>query len=147
MQVDDRGSREPLTGQPTKKIYLTIRKGIILCGIILFVVLTSVLIYYMQKPDGNEPLLERKDSTSSLDVRLPDTLKPHHYDLRIRPDIYKGDPKDFTFSGDVTVFFYVVNGTDTISLHQSDLTIDALSVLVKDSHGEKVCIHLLCIYN
>ena len=38
-------------------------------------------------------------STPPADVRLPLTLRPQHYNLHLRPDIYQQNSADFAFTG------------------------------------------------
>ena len=68
-----------------------------------------------------------------LDLRLPGTIVPYHYNLRLLPDIYTGDPSTFGFTGHVEMRFSVANTTDVIVLHAGNLTVDIDSVLVNST--------------
>lgn len=51
-------------------------------------------------------------------VRLPNTFRPIHYDLLLKPDL-----KNFTFDGEVTIKYENGNPKDDIVLHASELEI------------------------
>lgn len=51
-------------------------------------------------------------------IRLPDTVKPHHYELHLKPDL-----ENFTFSGQVRVNLQVDAKTNKIVLHAAELEI------------------------
>ena len=50
--------------------------------------------------------------------RLPTTLIPSHYALRLQPHIYGNDSSQFFFEGDVTITFNCTEDTNVITLHQ-----------------------------
>ena len=64
------------------------------------------------------------------DLRLPGTIVPYHYNLRLRPDIYTGNTSTFRFDGRVEMFFRVSNATDLIVLLARNLTVDTSSIKV-----------------
>ena len=67
--------------------------------------------------------------------RLPSSVKPYHYTLRLQPYIYGPDPSAFSFEGSVTIDVTCLETTDVITLHKDRLDIDPadVSVVVKDS--------------
>jgi len=62
-------------------------------------------------------------------VRLPRTVLPRHYDIRLLPIIEKGN---FSIYGDVSIDLECKGETDRIVLHSADITVDATSVKVFD---------------
>ncbi|XP_021377931.1 uncharacterized protein LOC110466016 isoform X1 [Mizuhopecten yessoensis] len=62
------------------------------------------------------------------DVRLPRSVLPYLYELDIYPDFYKNDPKDFEFTGEVSIHVSCVQATNNITLHSHSLTIDENSI-------------------
>ena len=54
-------------------------------------------------------------------LRLNKTLIPYHYDLSLWPRFYEGD--DFSFSGNVTIYFTAKEDTDVIVLQANKLTV------------------------
>lgn len=69
----------------------------------------------------------------NINLRLPGTIVPYHYNLRLRPDIYTGNSSTFSFDGHVEVFFSVANTTDVVVLHARNLTVNNTSVWVKSA--------------
>ena len=59
------------------------------------------------------------DADKALEYRLPTTVTPHRYELRLEPDL-----KNFTFSGDETVTVVVAQPTIEIVLNALELEID-----------------------
>jgi aminopeptidase N len=53
-------------------------------------------------------------------VRLPRSLKPLAYDLKLIPFMFD---KNFTFDGEVTILFEVLDECDNITLHAESLRI------------------------
>jgi len=66
--------------------------------------------------------------TSAEVYRLPASVKPQHYEIRLEPDL-----KNFTFSGEETVAIEVYEPVNEIQLNALELTIDEVS-LSRDSH-------------
>uniref|UniRef100_A0A0P5FVD5 Aminopeptidase n=1 Tax=Daphnia magna TaxID=35525 RepID=A0A0P5FVD5_9CRUS len=60
-------------------------------------------------------------------IRLPRTVLPHHYDVRLLPILEKGN---FTVLGRVAIDLQCVEETDRIVLHSSDIKVDLKSVQV-----------------
>jgi glutamyl aminopeptidase len=58
----------------------------------------------------------KKPKFSPQDFRLPETLFPTHYNLRLKIDV---DEK--TFTGNVTIFFKCVKATNQLSIHAENL--------------------------
>lgn len=70
-----------------------------------------------------------------LDVRLPRSVVPHSYKLKLVPFLQEGN---FTFHGDVEILVNVTSDTSNITLHAADLVIDRVSVTNVD--GDTVSI-------
>ncbi|ELU00955.1 hypothetical protein CAPTEDRAFT_209320 [Capitella teleta] len=70
------------------------------------------------------------------DVRLPTSLTPIRYDVRLRPDIYSNQPDDFSFTGSITMKFQVVESTHVITLHYRKLEIDGNQISVQNGLSE-----------
>jgi puromycin-sensitive aminopeptidase len=60
--------------------------------------------------------------------RLPASVKPQHYEIRLEPDL-----KNFTFSGEETVAIEVYEAVNEIQLNALELTIDEVS-LSREGH-------------
>lgn len=67
------------------------------------------------------------------DPRLPQTVRPVHYDLVVHPNL-----TDFTFRGSVNVVLNVTEPTDLIVLNSADLVLE--NVRLKTANGETVAI-------
>jgi aminopeptidase N len=61
-------------------------------------------------------------------IRLPRTVLPRHYDVRLLPLLEKGN---FTVLGRVVIDVQCFESTDRIVLHSSDIKVDLKSVQVK----------------
>ncbi|KAL9890606.1 aminopeptidase N-like [Glossina fuscipes fuscipes] len=67
----------------------------------------------------------RSRFTNYTHYRLPESLKPEHYTLKI---VTLLDPLHLTFVGEVIIRFQVLIGTGNITLHARNLTIDENSI-------------------
>ena len=66
--------------------------------------------------------------------RLPTDLKPSHYDVEIKADIYQPDPEDFNLEGWVTMHLDCQESTETIVFHKGvRIDIDTASIVVRNS--------------
>ena len=59
---------------------------------------------------------------TTQDFRLPKTVTPSRYDIRLTPDL-----KAFTFQGDVNVSVVVNEATDNVVLNALELEIDKVT--------------------
>ena len=73
------------------------------------------------------PPIDRNSLTENP-FRLPRFARPDHYDIRLSLNL-----DDFTFAGNVSIAFDVVEGTDRIVLNSAEIEIDTATV-----NGEKV---------
>src|SRR5580692_5181799 len=84
------------------------------------------------RPGGSlHPMTDSRASTStdpSTLHRLPYTVEPHRYDLRLAPDLDAA-----TFTGDVTIEATAHESLTTIRLHGAELAVTSASVLVDGS--------------
>lgn len=72
-------------------------------------------------------------------TRLPRTVLPRHYDVRLLPILEKGN---FTVLGRVSIDVQCLQSTDRIVLHSSDIKVDLKSVQVYNS---AIILYLLAI--
>ncbi|KAK0044047.1 aminopeptidase N [Biomphalaria pfeifferi] len=63
-----------------------------------------------------------------LNVRLPTSVSPLHYNLEIQTYMNSTDPKDFKFKGHVKIWVKCHEETDSITLHSLYLNIDNGSI-------------------
>ncbi|KAJ8959933.1 hypothetical protein NQ314_006136 [Rhamnusium bicolor] len=77
----------------------------------------------------------KTDSDLDLDVRLPKSVIPHSYKLKLIPFLQEGN---FTFHGEVKILVNVTENCSNITLHADDLFIDSVSVT--DVNGNTVSI-------
>lgn len=70
-----------------------------------------------------------------IDVRLPRSLVPHSYNLRLIPFIYPGN---FTFHGEVKILVNVTSSTDNVTLHVNELDVDLSSATVSTLDDQTV---------
>jgi aminopeptidase N len=73
----------------------------------------------------NKPSISDSDANQLVphakeNVRLPRSLKPLAYDLKLIPFMFE---KNFTFNGDVKILFEVLEECDNITLHAESLKI------------------------
>ena len=62
------------------------------------------------------------------DIRLPNTLRPTLYNIRLLPFI---EPGNFTTDGYIEIFFDCLTATRNISMNSAEITFDRLSVQVR----------------
>ena len=75
------------------------------------------------------------DSDHPEDYLLPISLRPYHYDIELRPDIYLPDPTDFVFNGTSSMHFACLQDTNRIVLHIRQLTIENSTIEVVPTSG------------
>ena len=63
-----------------------------------------------------------------VDIRLPRSLIPSHYDVRLLPIIEK---ENFSFFGDITITLRCDEDTYKIVMHAVDLVVDEASIVVR----------------
>ncbi|CAG2055037.1 unnamed protein product [Timema podura] len=76
-------------------------------------------------PTGSPDALDSTTSVPVTDLRLPNTLIPLHYKLRVQPFIEESRGDNFTFQGHVTITVNVraPAGTTLINVHAKNLNI------------------------
>lgn len=82
----------------------------------------------------NTPNEEETYTYMVTDVRLPTTIKPEKYFLKLTPYIYSGN---FTFDGEVSIVFLVKNETDRVIFHAVDLYFHRVNLYQK-SNGKSI---------
>ncbi|XP_041373720.1 aminopeptidase N-like [Gigantopelta aegis] len=76
---------------------------------------------------------EPEKKKTPINYRLPSTLKPVHYDVELKPNIYGNDTSNFQMNGSVSIDIDVLEATDNITLHSDWLNVTESSVsLVSD---------------
>ncbi|CAG9134640.1 unnamed protein product [Plutella xylostella] len=70
------------------------------------------------------------DEPVITDLRLPRTVRPEKYNLRLTPYIFEGN---FTFDGELSVVIAVKNATDSITFHGVELTFKSIKLYEKSS--------------
>ncbi|EYB84648.1 hypothetical protein Y032_0312g2162 [Ancylostoma ceylanicum] len=120
-------------------------------AIILAVVATFLLTYFLtknaydtsKKPGGddNNDNKEEDNSPSAAELRLPTSVEPVHYDLKVKVYLpnYVNFPqeKDFTFDGDVEMTLKIIEPVKKIVLNMRDIKIDK-EHSVFTAGGEKI---------
>ena len=125
--------------------FVTKRKAIIIVLlVVLLCIIIGVIVHYAKRCDNKtasmlttpapQEAATTPKPTETLDIRLPGSITPVHYDIQIRPDIYGDNPENFKFSGSVIITVDVKSSTDDIILHSNKLTIQKESIKVR-LHG------------
>ncbi|KAL3885524.1 hypothetical protein ACJMK2_025576 [Sinanodonta woodiana] len=74
-------------------------------------------------------LKSAKSSSEHLtDVRLPRHVYPLSYDIELKPNMYEGDEKNFTFDGFVRIHIQCRDAESSVTLHSNKLSIDESSI-------------------
>uniref|UniRef100_A0A146LYB5 Aminopeptidase n=3 Tax=Lygus hesperus TaxID=30085 RepID=A0A146LYB5_LYGHE len=101
----------------------------ILACLFLIVIATALLLMYLLAPcpcaRSAGLSYSRLSRKSNLYVRLPTSVVPHSYNLKLIPFIQQGN---FNFSGNVDITVNVTQATYNITLHSADLSIQKTSV-------------------
>ncbi|CAG9772964.1 unnamed protein product [Ceutorhynchus assimilis] len=72
------------------------------------------------------PKIPRKFLNENLNIRLPEHIKPHSYQINLIPFIQEGN---FTFHGEETILINVSKNSNHITLHSDSLLIDSVNVM------------------
>ncbi|KAL5019590.1 hypothetical protein ScPMuIL_002482 [Solemya velum] len=67
---------------------------------------------------------------AKIDVRLPSSIVPVLYQVRLRPNMYGTDPKTFNFTGSVRIEVECKQATDNVTLHMNGLDVLGKSIVV-----------------
>lgn len=102
---------------------------------LLVVLVAAVLITYFSTKYAdpgcaNEKEKEHADviAKSEAIYRLPTTVMPVNYDLKIQPFL---QPDNFHFNGSVLILISCITSTNTIQLHASELEITQQQVVIR----------------
>lgn len=82
--------------------------------------------------EKDEKIVEFAVEGEKLDVRLPRSILPVKYNIKLLPFIFEGN---FTFNGDVSIVVQVTETTNNITLHAADLFIINTEVLTMNEDG------------
>ena len=74
-------------------------------------------------------------SQALRDVRLPRSNIPTLYDIRLKPDIYSGNPEQFKFTGHITISINCTEATTNITMHKNKLTVSKIKVTNQMTSG------------
>ncbi|KAL5020482.1 hypothetical protein ScPMuIL_003374 [Solemya velum] len=140
------GGSDEVLFQKKKGCYVTRVKGVILGTVAVVAVVAVALIVHFTGEEStalggvaDANIGERPTTTTTTeapapkekrDVRLPATLAPRAYDVRLRPNMYDGPPEEFHFNGSVTIEIECIEATRNITLHANKLNITNGSVVV-----------------
>ncbi|BES97198.1 aminopeptidase [Nesidiocoris tenuis] len=101
----------------------------LLACLFLIVIASALLLMYLLAPcpcaRSSGLAYSRLSKKSNLYVRLPTSVVPHSYDLKLIPFL---QPGNFNFSGNVDITINVTQPTYNITLHSADLSIHTTSV-------------------
>lgn len=78
--------------------------------------------------DINQEVTETLQDQTSVSYRLPNNTRPISYDVQLTTHVHT--QTDFSFTGEVAVRFLVVQTSNTITLHQRQLTIGEYSLVL-----------------
>ncbi|KAK3105085.1 hypothetical protein FSP39_016956, partial [Pinctada imbricata] len=95
---------------------------------------------YMYIQNVTSPSYTQDSSTTQpvlTNIRLPRNLIPVHYNLTLRPNIFTGNPANFSSTGHVSISFSCQNETDLITLHAYDLIVDESSIVISSIGGSE----------
>ncbi|KAL4227197.1 hypothetical protein ACF0H5_015170 [Mactra antiquata] len=67
-------------------------------------------------------------NTAIKDVRLPTHLIPDSYEIKLRPNMYYGEPENFNFTGSVKIYMTANDTGRNVTLHVNKLNIDEDSI-------------------
>ncbi|XP_033739360.1 aminopeptidase Ey-like [Pecten maximus] len=70
------------------------------------------------------------------DVRLPTSVKPLHYILQLRPEMYNNRPETFTFNGTYAITIECNSATNNITLHIAQQNLTATPTVEAVTVGE-----------
>lgn len=87
-------------------------------------------------PEMTTTMLTTTTTTASpvIDVRLPTDLAPILYTVELQPNMYEGEPADFTFNGSVSIEIRCKQQTNKIHLQMKKLNITS-GISVKEVNG------------
>ncbi|XP_014255315.1 aminopeptidase N-like [Cimex lectularius] len=97
--------------------------ALFLAFLMLVLIASALLLMYLLAPcpcARNEILHKRHQKPYPTNVRLPRSVVPHHYSIKLIPFLY---PDNFTFTGRVVITCNVTMPTYNITLHSSELKI------------------------
>lgn len=114
------------------------------CGLVLFIafigslIAVGLLVYFLADrpfPHANNEAASSAATAAKTtpppksvkNVRLPRSVLPRHYDVRLLPILEKGN---FTILGQVAIDVECTSDTNRIILHSQDIVVDPKSVQV-----------------
>ncbi|KAK4880997.1 hypothetical protein RN001_004316 [Aquatica leii] len=78
---------------------------------------------------------EKGATNKSIDVRLPQSVFPDFYDLKLIPFLQEGN---FTFHGQVDIKINVTEKVNNITLHADELVINEASIILHDKENKTI---------
>ncbi|CAH2274222.1 aminopeptidase N [Pelobates cultripes] len=130
--------------------------GILFCIAAVSTVIALAIVYAQEKANNND-LLNPSETTTTSGIsssssstttpsdgpwhkyRLPKTLKPYHYDVRLRPVLQLNAQRLYAFHGISEVFFTCNEATSLVIIHSNKLNFTTTPTL-RDSAGKPLSV-------
>ncbi|XP_076118297.1 aminopeptidase N-like [Mytilus galloprovincialis] len=75
------------------------------------------------------------------DVLLHTSLKPVHYNVVLRPNLYEDNSQHFTLNGSVRIYFNCIKSTNNITIHIQNLNVTDGSIVVRNMTDQQIPLH------
>lgn len=75
------------------------------------------------------------------DVLLHTSLKPVHYNVVLRPNLYEDNSQNFTLNGSVRIYFNCIKSTNNITIHIQNLNVTDGSIVVRNMTDQQIPLH------
>ncbi|KAH8851642.1 Aminopeptidase N [Schistosoma japonicum] len=125
---------------------------ILLILLLLFLTIASIIaVYYSNayykcqtaKENATDDLLQRAleslSNRSMKDVRLPYTVIPRFYDLKLQVHLHEGNPETFFFNGSVIIKIYCSISTKEFFVHahnRLNISLDEISISILNENDD-----------
>ena len=86
-------------------------------------------------PEMTTTMLTTTTAPPVIDVRLPTDLEPILYTVELQPNMYEGEPADFTFNGSVSIEIRCKQQTNKIHLQIKKLNITSKTDFISYTIG------------
>ena len=117
-------SQEGVTDQDGNKVDGAVppEEDVQVCGVVITSVQQEHLGDWRCRQEG-EVRVELVISTeqSLLDIRLPETFVPHHYNVLLEPDLVSAGP-EIVFGGEVSMNVMALRATNSFTFHADEIT-------------------------
>ncbi|RTG88701.1 uncharacterized protein DC041_0004926 [Schistosoma bovis] len=102
----------------------------------------SFFVFWIYLENVTDDLLQRAleslSNRSMKDVRLPYTIIPSFYDLKLQVHLHQGKPETFFFNGSVTIKIYCSISTKHFFVHahsRLNISLDKISITILSDDG------------